>query len=46
VQPWQSGGVWEAIGHTLSANLIQLWLMQYDRGELSTKEAEASGIAE
>jgi transposase-like protein len=27
--------------YTLSTNLIQLWLTQYDRGELSTEEAEA-----
>ena len=32
--------------HTLSTNLIQLWLSQYDRGELSTEEAEASVISE
>lgn len=32
--------------YTLSTNLIQLWLTQYDRGELSTEEAEASVIAE
>lgn len=32
--------------HTLSTNLIQLWLTQYDRGELSTEEAEASVISE
>lgn len=31
---------------TLSPNLIQLWLTQYDRRELSTEEAEASVIAE
>ena len=32
--------------HTLSTNLIQLWLTRYDRGELSTEEAEASVISE
>lgn len=32
--------------YTLSTNLIQLWLTQYDRGELSTEEADASVIAE
>lgn len=32
--------------HNLSANLIQLWLTQYDRGELNDEEAEASVIAE
>jgi transposase-like protein len=32
--------------YTLSTNLIQLWLTQYDRGELSTEEAEASVISE
>lgn len=32
--------------HTLSTNLIQLWLTQYDRGALSTEEAEASVISE
>jgi class 3 adenylate cyclase len=32
--------------HNLSTNLLQLWLTQYDRGELSTEEAEASIIAE
>lgn len=26
---------------TLLTNLIQLWLAQYDRGELSAEEAEA-----
>jgi hypothetical protein len=30
----------------VSANLIQLWLMQFDRGELNDEEAEASVIAE
>ena len=29
-----------------SANLIQLWLTQFDRGELNDEEAEASVIAE
>ena len=32
--------------YTLSANLIQLWLTQFDRGELSTEEAQASVVAE
>lgn len=32
--------------HTLSTNLIQLWLTQYDRGELSTEEVEACVISE
>ncbi|PWC29066.1 transposase [Teichococcus aestuarii] len=32
--------------HNLSTNLLQLWLTQYDRGELSSEEAEASIIAE
>jgi transposase-like protein len=32
--------------HNLSTNLLQLWLTQYDRGELSTEEAEASVITE
>jgi len=32
--------------YTLSANLIQLWLTQFDRGELNTEEAEADAIAE
>ena len=32
--------------YTLSTNLIQLWLAQYDRGELSAEEAEASVITE
>lgn len=32
--------------HDLSANLIQLWLTQFDRGELTNDEAEASLIAE
>lgn len=30
----------------VSANLIQLWLTQFDRGELSDEEAEASVIVE
>lgn len=30
----------------VSANLIQLWLTQFDRGELNDEEAEASAIAE
>lgn len=29
----------------VSANLIQLWLTQFDRGELNDEEAEASVIA-
>ncbi len=28
--------------HNISANLIQLWLTQFDRGELTDEEAEAS----
>ena len=32
--------------HNLSANLIQLWLTQFDRGELNDEEAEASVIVE
>jgi transposase len=32
--------------YALSTNLIQLWLTQYDRGELSAEEAEASVITE
>ena len=32
--------------HNISANLIQLWLAQFDRGELTSEEAEASVIAE
>lgn len=32
--------------HRLSANLIQLWLNQYDNGELDHEEAAASTIAE
>lgn len=32
--------------YTLSANLIQLWLTQYDRGELDIEEAEASVLAD
>jgi transposase-like protein len=32
--------------YTLSTNLTQLWLTQYDRGKLSTEEAEASVITE
>lgn len=32
--------------YALSTNLIQLWLTQYDRGELGTEEAEASVVAE
>lgn len=31
--------------YSLSTNLIQLWLTQYDREELSTEEAEASVIS-
>jgi transposase len=31
---------------SLSANLIQTWLIQFDRGELTTEEAEADVIAE
>jgi len=32
--------------HQISANLIKLWLTQFDRGELTSEEAEASVIAE
>lgn len=32
--------------YKLSANLIQMWLTQYDRGELCSEEAEASVVAE
>ena len=32
--------------HNLSTNLLQLWLTQHDRGELSSEEAEASIVAE
>jgi transposase-like protein len=32
--------------HNLSTNLLQLWLTQYNRGELTNEEAEASVIAE
>ncbi|PKP68419.1 MAG: hypothetical protein CVT82_15340, partial [Alphaproteobacteria bacterium HGW-Alphaproteobacteria-4] len=32
--------------HNNSANLIQLWLTQFDRSELTDEEAEASVIAE
>lgn len=32
--------------YNISANLIQLWLTQFDRGELTDEEAEASVIAE
>jgi transposase len=32
--------------YALSANLIQLWLTQYDRGELNAEEVEASVVAE
>lgn len=32
--------------YTISANLIELWLTQFDRGELTNEEAEASVIAE
>jgi transposase-like protein len=32
--------------YEVSANLIQLWLTQFDRGELNDEEAEASVIAE
>jgi transposase-like protein len=31
--------------HDISANLIQLWLTQFDPGELTSEEAEASVIA-
>jgi transposase len=32
--------------YSLSANLIQLWLTQYDRGELNREEVEAWAAAE
>ena len=32
--------------HSISANLIQLWLTQYDRGELKVEEVEASMVNE
>ena len=32
--------------YTLSANLIQMWLTQFDRGELSNEDAEASVVAD
>ncbi len=32
--------------YRVSANLIQLWLSQFDRGELNQEEAEASVVAE
>lgn len=32
--------------YTLSANLIQMWLTQFDRGEPSNEEAEASVMAD
>lgn len=32
--------------NNISANLIQLWLTQFDRGELNGEEAEASVVAE
>ncbi len=31
--------------YSLSANLVQLWLTQYDRGELDGEEVEASVLA-
>ncbi len=32
--------------YSLSANLIQLWLTQYDRGELDREKVEASVLAD
>jgi transposase len=32
--------------YQISANLIQLWLSQYDRGELNVEEAAATTISE
>ncbi len=32
--------------YQISANLIQLWLSQYDRGELNAEEAAATTISE
>jgi transposase len=33
-------------GYRISANLVQLWLTQYDRGELDAEEAAAATVAE
>ncbi len=32
--------------HNLSANLMQMWLGQFDRGELDAEDAAASTVAE
>lgn len=32
--------------YELSANLIQMWLTQFDCGEFSTKEVQADAVAE
>jgi len=32
--------------YALLANLIQMWLIQFDRGELNGEEAEVSAVAE
>jgi transposase-like protein len=32
--------------YNISANLVQLWLTQYDRGELDGEEVEATVVAE
>ena len=32
--------------YSISSNLIQLWLTQYDRGELNGEEVEASVLAD
>lgn len=32
--------------HCISANLMQMWLTQYDRGDLHAEEAAASVVAE
>lgn len=32
--------------YRMSANLVQLWLTQYDRGELDAEEAAAATVAE
>jgi transposase-like protein len=40
-------GRWKPMGaHGLSANLLQLWLSQYDRGDLNEQVAAATIVAE
>lgn len=39
-------GATHSAPYGISANLIQPWLTQFDRGELNDEEAEASVIAE